>query len=128
MTTHNMQLIQDKVKKENLKNVEFVAITFDPDRDKARILKSFALIRGIDLSNFNFFTGDINSIQFLMKKFNIVALPGDTTITTSGKLSYFFTHTDRLTLVDKNLNIRNTYSGSQPNIENIINDIKYLGN
>ena len=58
---------------------------------------------------------------------NILALPGDTTKTESGSIVYFFTHTDRITLIDKDGRIRNEYRGSKANIQAVVNDIKTLG-
>ncbi len=127
MTTHNMQLIQQQVKKEGIDNVEFVEISFDPLRDTPSKLKEFGDIRDIDYNNFNFLTGNPVGIKSILNNMNILALPGDTTETKSGSKIYFFTHTDRITLIDKNGRIRNEYRGSKANIQAVVNDIKILG-
>ena len=127
MTTHNMQLIQQEVKKEGIGNVEFAEISFDPLRDTPSILKEFGDLRNIDYDNFTFLTGNPHGIKSIMNNMNILALPGDTTKTQSGSKIYFFTHTDRITLIDKDGRIRNEYRGSKANIQAVIKDIKALG-
>ena len=125
MTTHNMQMLQEEIKKDNLKNVEFAELSFDPKRDSPTILKEFGNIRDIDYSNFTFLTGKEADIKKILNNMNVLALPGDTTKTESGDV-YFFTHTDRITLIDQDGKIRDEYRGSKANIQLIINDIKTL--
>ena len=127
MTIHNMQLIQKELAKEKIKNVEFAAVSFDPLRDTPEVLSKQAELREVDLSNFNFLTGNKNRIDSLLDAMNIFAFTDDTTYTESGELVYFFVHTDRITLVDQQGSIRKEYSGSKINIDEIISDIKYLG-
>lgn len=127
MTTHNMQLIQEQLKKENIDYVSLAEMSFDPVRDTPHILKEFGDIRDIDYKNFTFLTGNSQDIKNILNSMNILAMPGDTTKTESGNTVYFFTHTDRITLIDKDSKIRNEYRGSKTNIQQIINDIKTLG-
>lgn len=127
LTTHNLQRIQQKVKAEKIDNVSFAAISFDPERDTPSVLKNFAEVRNLDLSNYNLFSGKRDDVKLLMEKFHIIAIPGDTTFTDDGDPVYFFTHTDRIALVDQDLNIRKSYKGSDINLDEIINDIKNLG-
>jgi protein SCO1/2 len=127
MTTHNMQLIQKQLKKIDITSVKFAELSFDPLRDTPYILKEFGDIRNIDYRNFTFLTGDEQIIKRILNKMNILAIPGDTSKTESGRVVYFYTHTDRITLIDKDGNIRNEYRGSKTDIQQIINDIKTLG-
>ncbi len=127
LTTHNLQRIQKKAKEEKIDNVSFAAISFDPERDTPSVLKNFAEVRNLDLSNYNLFSGKRENIKSLMETFHIVAIANDTTFTEDMEPVYFFTHTDRITLVDQDQNIRKSYRGSEINLEEIINDIKNLG-
>jgi len=124
LTTHNLQLIQQKVKENKIKNIAFAAISFDPERDTPTILKNFAEVRNLNLVNYNLFTGKREAIKSLMETFHIVAIANDTTFTDDKQPVYFYTHTDRITLVDQDQNIRKSYRGSEINLEEIINDIK----
>ncbi|GAB6282255.1 MAG: SCO family protein [Ignavibacterium sp.] len=126
MTTHNMQLIQSKIKEEKINNVQFLALSFDPDRDRPQILKNYVTIRNIDLDNWQFLTGDKKEVDSLLSVMNVVAIPSDTTYTEDKTPIYTFVHTDRISLIDKDGKLRKEYSGSKINIEEIVNDIKKL--
>lgn len=127
MTTNNMQRIEKKLKENEINNITFVSLTFDPVRDTPSVLKQYAEIRGIDISNWHFLTGSQNSIDSVKKKMKILAIAGDTTYTPDGTPSYFFTHTDRISLIDKSGRVRKNYSGSKIDVDEIVNDIKTLG-
>jgi len=122
LTINNMQLVQKALKGEGINEVEFLAITFDPERDSVELLKKFASLREIDEKNFRLLTGPRNEIDSLMSVMKIVAVTGDTTMI-DGDASYFFTHTDRISIIDKRGFLRKEYPGSKANIEEIVNDI-----
>ena len=126
LTSHNFQLVQEEAKNEGIKEVNFVLISFDPDRDKPWVLKEYASLRNIDESNFKLLTGDKDTIKALMKKMQVVAIPGDTSKTPDGDLIYFFIHTDRAFLIDKNNRIRTEYRGSKLDISLAVKDLKAL--
>jgi len=126
LTTHNMQAIQDSVNTLKMKGVEFVAITFDPKRDRPPVLKKYLELREINEKNFRFLTGDSTIVSDMMKRFNIVYVSGDTTYTEDGDANYFYTHTDRITLLDQKGTILREYKGSTVNIGEVINDLKKL--
>lgn len=127
LTTHNIFLIQQRIKEENIPDVHFLVISFDPDRDKPEILKKYSEVRGYNLQNWDFLTGEKKTIDSIMKDFNVVAISGDTSFTPSGLPVYFFTHTDKISLIDKKLNLRKNYKGSEIDIEEIISDLKNIG-
>lgn len=126
LTTNNMRLIQERLKKEEIRNVQFVSVSFDPMYDTPEVLKKFAEIRNLDLSNWTFLTGEKQTIDKLMKHVGVVAVPGDSTVFPSGKVTYYYIHTDRIQLIDPEGKIRKNYPGSTINIEEIVEDIKSL--
>lgn len=127
LTTNNMRLIQDELKKEKINDeVEFVSISFDPEADTPEVLKKFAEIRDLDLNNWIFLTGKKETTDSLIKEAGVIAVVGDSTITKDGKTIYYFVHTDRISLVDGEGNIRKNYPGSKVNIQEVVNDIKEL--
>lgn len=127
LTIHNMQRIQNKLKDEEISNVHFAAISFDPLRDTPSVLKKTVSLRAVDESNYDFLTGEEEEIKPLLKEFDIFAASGDTSYTEAGEPVYFYTHTDRITLIDSEGKIRKEYKGSIINLDEIISDIKYLG-
>ena len=126
MTTHNMQLIQDEVKKNNIPDIEFISISFDPDYDKPAVLKKYAKLLNLDLSNWSLLTADKYTIKDLMRKSNVIVVKTDSTIYDNGTKTYYFAHTDRIKLIDKNGIVRKNYTGSKIRIREILNDIKTL--
>jgi len=128
MTTHNMQLVEQRLP-ENLKNkVKFVVISFDPNRDKPSVLKKFAEIRDISFDNWTLLSGDEQNTKEVMLKFGIKAIPADSSYDDEGELSYTVIHTDRISLIDTAGKLRSNYKGSTANLEMMLEDIKYLGN
>ncbi len=126
LTVNNMQRVEKKLREENIDNVEFVAISFDPERDTPQVLKDFAEIRNINFSNWNFLTGTQTEIDSVKNAFRIMAVVEDTSYADDGMPYYFFVHTDRIALVDKEGKLRKNFAGSKINIEEIVSDIKSL--
>ncbi len=126
LTINNMRLIQDRLKKEKIKDVEFVSISFDPLQDTPEVLRNFAEIRNLDLQNWQFLTGEKKVIDSLIKKAGVYVIPSDSTVFKDRRKIYYYIHTDRIQLFDKHGRVRKNYTGSKINIEEIINDIKNL--
>jgi len=126
LTTNNMRLIQAKLLKEKCPNVEFVSISFDPENDSPEVLSKFSSIRNLDLGNWMFLTGSKSEIDSLIKTAGIIAVKDDSTIFKDGRKMVFYTHTDRISLMDNEGKIRMNYTGSKINIDEIVRDIKLL--
>ena len=126
LTTNNMRLIQEKLKKQKIKNVEFLSISFDPEEDKPTVLKRFAKVRDLNLENWHFLTSSKETIDSLMKDVGMVIIKSDSTVYENGMKKYYYVHTDRIQLIDQNGILRKNYNGSKINIEEIIKDIKTL--
>jgi len=126
LTTNNMRIIQEKVKADGISNLEFIALSFDPDTDTPSVLSDYIRIRNLDTSNWTFLTGNKSEIKSLLQQMEVFAMPSDSSITSEGKKYYYYIHTDRITLLDSNGRIRKNYSGSTINIDEILNDIKSL--
>jgi protein SCO1/2 len=127
MTTHNMYLTEMKLKKEVIEDIKFVALSFDPERDKPDVLKKFAEMREIDFKNWTLITGEPSVIYDLLRRFDVRAVATDSVFYENGDVSYSMMHTDRISLIDKEGRLRKNYMGSKINIEELIKDIKYLG-
>jgi len=126
LTTNNMRLIKEKLQADEVSDINFVSISFDPETDTPEVLKKYSSIRNLDLTNWTFLTGTKPVIDSLMNDAEIFAVPSDSTVLKSGKKIFFYVHTDRIQLVDKEGFIRKNYPGSKINIDEIIMDIKKL--
>lgn len=125
LTTNNMRLIQERLIKEGIKGVELVSISFDPEVDTPSVLKRYAELRRLNTDNWKFLTGKKSVTDALIKNANVIAVVGDSTII-EGETTYFYIHTDRISLFDREGNIRNNYLGSKTDIDQVIKDIKYI--
>jgi len=126
LTTHNMQLVEEKLSKDELNKVKFYLISFDPERDTPSILKQYAEVRNINMTHWELLTGNKNTIDTLLNEFNVKAIHDDTVYNKQGQPEYFIIHTDRISLVDEDGILRKNYKGSTANPEELVNDIKYL--
>jgi protein SCO1 len=126
LSTNNMRLIQERINKEKIDNVRFISISFDPTNDTPETLAAFAESRNLDLSNWDFLTGDKKVTDALIKQAGIIAVPGDSTVLKSGKKIYYYVHTDRISIADGDGMIRKNYIGSKTNIDEVVADIKSL--
>lgn len=126
LSTNNMRLIQERLNKEKIKNVEFVSLSFDPNNDTPEVLTKFADIRGLDLSNWTFLTGRKSVTDSVIHQANVIAVPNDSTVFKDGRKIYYYIHTDRISLIDNEGRIRKNYIGSKINVDEIVNDIKKL--
>ncbi|GJQ61719.1 MAG: hypothetical protein SCALA702_07720 [Melioribacteraceae bacterium] len=127
LTTNNMRLIRDKLKEEKIKNVEFVSVSFDPLVDTPERLKTYADLRSIDTPDWHFLTGEEEEIGDFMKQAGILAVIGDSTVISEEETIYYYVHTDRISLVDPDGFVRKDYKGSEIDINEIVEDIKKLG-
>jgi protein SCO1/2 len=128
MTTHNMYLIQNNLPDDLKDKVEFVVVSFDPERDTPSVLKKFAEIRDLSFDHWIFLSGDKQNTKEVMLKFDIKAIATDSSYDKNGELSYNMIHTDRISLIDQKGRLRSNYKGSSANLEMILEDIKYLSN
>ncbi|WP_278034818.1 SCO family protein [Flavobacterium nitratireducens] len=81
-------------------NFGIVSITIDPVHDTPAVLKSHAVLLGVKSSNWNFLTGDRQTIFDLANKgYNLYA--GE-----NSKVNGGFEHSGMFALIDKNGNIR----------------------
>jgi protein SCO1 len=126
LTTNNMRLIREKVENVQIKNVEFVSISFDPEVDNPSVLKRFSELHNVNFNNWDFLTGNKNTIDKLLKKVGIVAFVGDSTTFDDGSKTYYYVHTDRIQLFDQAGRIRKNYLGSKINIDEIVKDVQLL--
>ncbi len=126
LTTNNMRLIKEKLNNENIADIQFVTISFDPEFDTPSVLKKYAETRNLDLNNWTFLTGEKKEIKRLLKTAGVVAAPNDSTVFEDKSKIYYYLHTDRISLFDSKTHLRKNYYGSSIDIEEIIEDIKRM--
>lgn len=123
MITFNMRDVEQALDSEDL---YFLSISFDPDRDTPEILADYVKTYQLDDSRWSMLTGDRKTISILLERLNIVTVKTPSRFTDSGNRVYFIDHTDRVTLIDKDGNIRRNYMGSELSSNEVIEDIRAL--
>jgi len=124
MITYNMRDVQRELPDED--EFMLVSLSFDPKRDSPEILHDYAENYNLNQQNWRFLTGNTQEVDKALKTLEIKTLKSPTTFKEDGTQQYFIDHTDRVTLIDRNGNVRNTYVGSKMNQEQIISDIHKL--
>lgn len=120
-TTSNLIRLQSPLKENNWfgQRVQFLAITFDPERDTPEVLRQYAKRMGMDMSGWTVLRGQEEETKQLAARYNIdIRKLGD------GQ----FVHTiTSLLLIDGNHQVRKIYKmGEEMDNEQILKDIEAL--
>jgi protein SCO1 len=117
--THDMTVLQNDLKQKGLfaKDVQFISITIDPQRDTGQVLKAYAKQVGADLTGWEFLYGDLGTTHSVLQKYSVF-------IETDNQ-SGIITHSVKTFLIDKNRNIRKVY-GLEMNLQDIEKDIQSI--
>jgi len=124
LITYNMRDVQQELEGEE--EFMLVSLSFDPERDTPEILYDYANNYRLNQSNWRLLTGDSKVVESALETLEIRTLKTPTRFDEDGRAFYFIDHTDKVTLIDKQGNIRKTYAGSDMNSERIVADIHKL--
>lgn len=121
--TANLRNIQDQLN--DTKNVRFLEITFDPERDTPSVLKKYKNTFGLD-DQFTLLTGDTATVNSVLKEFDIFAEKTQPDSLANDPDNYNMKHTNRISVMDKQGRIRFQYPGSYVRPEHVVEDIQKL--
>jgi len=124
--TYNMRDVQQLV--DDSSNFKLISISFDPDRDSPSVLRDYAANYNLDTDSWSLLTGERNEVDEVLELLEIATVKTPTRFLEDGKAIYFIDHTDRVTLIDREGNIRKQYTGSEFNPEEVAEDVKKLIN
>ena len=102
--------------------VAFVSISVDPQNDTPEVLKKHAQHMNFDLKNWYFVTGSIGSVYKLISVAGIFPMREEL----KNGDGYTIIHRDRVSLVDKNGQIRKHYKGTTFDYDEVTKDIESL--
>jgi len=118
--TMKKNLLQVHEKYGDNSGVVLVSVSIDPNRDSVSVLFDYARKLGVEQANWNFLTGDKDSIYALADKF--LALAEEDENSPGG-----FIHDGNFILVDRNGAIRGFYDGTDAkSVDLMIDDIGIL--
>jgi protein SCO1 len=122
MLSAQMSRLQSLVNKAGLKaEVMFLSHSVKPQHDTPEVLLSYGEKLGADFSNWNFVTGSAEDIYDQAEEgYMLSAFPSD-----SAEGGVF--HTDKITLLDRQMRIRGYYDGtSTKEVDRLFEDLKIL--
>ncbi|MBO6621789.1 MAG: SCO family protein [Balneola sp.] len=113
-----------KVQKEfnNPDDIQFLGITFDPNRDTPEVLKSYKGLFNLD-DNFDFLTADSTTISELMDSVRVRSQVSFTQVREDDKEVYFMNHSDKIMVLDKKSRVIFEYGGSMTPVNYIVEDL-----
>lgn len=121
--TANMTNIQRGLK--DTSGINFIEITFDPERDTPSVLNEYKNMYGLD-QQFTMLTGDTATINSMLDKLDIVAQKVIIDSLGYDSTNYAIRHSNTIYLMDKDGYIRAEYPAHRVKPEHVIDDINYL--
>lgn len=121
MITQNMKNVQNQLG--NPDDVQFVAVTFDPERDTPEELKKYKDMFKLD-TNFNFLTADTTTMSAFLDSVRVRTQISFTTESDTGEELYFINHSNKIMVLNRKAQLIYEYGGSMTNPNMITEDIK----
>ncbi|MTI88504.1 MAG: SCO family protein [Balneolaceae bacterium] len=123
MITQNLGAIQKELNYPE--DMKFVAMTFDPERDSPSVLKAYAKPFGLD-EDMTFLTGDTTQVFTMLDSARVRTQVSLRRTTDSGKELYFYNHSDKIMVLNKDAEIVLEYGGSMTKPKMIAEDIRKI--
>lgn len=117
LITQNMIKIQEGLG--NPDDVQFLGITFDPQRDTPAVLSKYKNVFKLG-NKFDFLTGDSTTVMAMMDSLRVRTQVSFTTTTEAGEELYFLNHSDKIMVLDPKSRVIIEYGGSQPSVPSLI--------
>jgi protein SCO1 len=117
LLTASVKRVQDQLSASEQNNVRFLSITTDPEIDTPAILRAYAERHGVDLSNWSFLTGQLQTLAKVWQSFGV---------TVRKQAKGLIDHTTLTTIVDAEGRMRFVYFGSYPNPDTMLRDLRTL--
>ena len=122
MLTANMRNTHDAL--ETTDDVEFVSVTFDPERDTPEVMKDYREAYRVDDRSWQFLTGDVETIDAFMERMNIGHEIADESEAEGD--DYIINHSDVIALIDEEGRVREIHNGSRTPVDIFVEDITAL--
>lgn len=109
--------------------VQFVSVTFDPQRDTPARLAAYRQEFGLSGTSWQFLTADTTTIGALMDRLDVRHTIKGTDRefpTTVPDSAYVFNHSNQITLIDSQGRVRAEYAGSQTPPDLIVSDLEKI--
>ena len=127
MLSAQMAKLQHTLAHEGAEPVRLVSFSVDPANDTPEALRAYAERFGAEHGRWLFVTGDRGALYTLIAQgFHLAVAERPESANTDGE--GLITHSDRFVLIDRDLQIRGYYHGTdQESVQKLLQDIKELG-
>ena len=117
LTTGKLVTANERVRNRGIRGVQFLAVSFDPERDGPERLREYASRYETDLSSFHFATGQPDAIRSLSLALNTFYRK---------RGSGMYDHNIIVSVFDRTAILRRTFPGSEWDIEEFVEFIERL--
>ena len=111
LATTKMMQLQAKAAQVGITNLQLISVSLDPEYDTPGVLNEFAVIRGIDTSNFSFLTGPEALLKNLFRQLGVSVFTKDNLIN----------HSLNTLLIDESGQIVHSQEGSKWDPDEFLN-------
>ena len=125
LITRNMVEVQKQL--DYPEDVQFLGITFDPQRDTPSVLKDYKEAFNLD-RNFDFITTDSTSMSQFLDSVRVRTQVSLSTENDAGEKVYFLNHSDKIMVVDPKSRVVLEYGGSMTKPSYIVEDLQKIRN
>lgn len=122
ITSKKLNNLKSGLDQQTRNDLVFVSITFDPTRDTPNILREHIGMMDLNVDNWFFVTGRRDLVYETLNLAGINPVPDKM----ESNDSYTFNHRDRISLVDREGQIRKHYKGSTFDADELVQDLKTL--
>ena len=121
-----MARLQSALAREGMPAVRLISFSVDPVNDTPAVLREYAQRCHADPARWSFLTGDHEAMyQLIGQGFHLAV--AERPPTESSDVNELITHSDRFVLVDRNLDIRGYYHGTdEDGMKQLLTDLKSL--
>jgi protein SCO1/2 len=117
LLTDKLARVQDDLGASFGKDIAFVSITFDPERDTTEVLRAYAEAFDADPAGWFFLTGEVEAVREVATRYGVVTIPG-----VDGAID----HNLLTTLIDRRGRMRVQYLGYRFDLEELHQDLLAL--
>lgn len=117
LLTDKLARVKDDLGASFGKDIAFVSITFDPERDTPEVLRAYAEAFDADPAGWFFLTGEVEAVREVAARYGVVTIPG-----VDGAID----HNLLTTLIDRRGRMRVQYSGYRFDPEELHQDLLAL--
>ncbi|MFB6357316.1 MAG: SCO family protein [bacterium] len=118
LITQKMVRVQNRLKQQKIRDVQFVSVSFDPEYDTPAVLKDYGKRYNPDYRRWDFWTGSKGTIERILDRFKIMVRRKKNGLPVS--------HNLRTYVLDESGTVRYWYRSSDWKVSNVVSRVKQV--